>query len=67
MKASPKLYECPLCDENSGSVGTRSELLEHLKQDHIEEQTIDDFLGDILDAFLSNYAYISGLRGLDKK
>lgn len=62
MKAKEKIYECPLCDENSGAIGTPEELREHLKKDHLEQQGEDNFINDVLDAFLMNYAYISGLR-----
>ncbi len=47
-KVTPKIYECPLCEDNSGSIGTHSELLEHLKEDHLEQQGEEDFIHDVL-------------------
>ncbi len=67
---TPKIYECPLCEENSGAIGTRDELLEHLKEDHVDQEGIADFVDEVLDSFLCTYAYIHGLRvalGVDKK
>jgi hypothetical protein len=65
-----KEYQCPLCDETSGAIGTRDDLLEHLKEDHLDQEGEADFVDEVLDAFLSNYHYIAGMRsamGLDKK
>jgi hypothetical protein len=65
-----KEYQCPLCDETSGAIGTRDDLLEHLKEDHLDQEGVAGFVDEVLDAFLMNYAYVAGLRtalGLDKK
>ncbi len=69
-KVIPKMYQCPLCDDTSGAIGTTDELQEHLLEDHLEQEGEADFIWEVLDAFLANYAYIAGLRtalGLDKK
>ncbi len=69
-KVIPKMYQCPLCDDTSGAIGERDDLLEHLKEDHLDQEGEAEFCDEVLDAFLSNYAYIAGLRtamGLDKK
>lgn len=58
----PVFYQCPLEDEeSSGAVGTRDELLEHLLEDHLMQETRDDFIKEVLDSFLCEYSFIRGL------
>jgi hypothetical protein len=62
IQKKPKLYQCPLCDEESGSVGTDDEILAHLKEDHLEQETPEDFIREVFDTILILEAYIEGLR-----
>jgi hypothetical protein len=69
-KVTPKVYQCPLCDDDSGAIGTTDELEEHFKEDHLEQEGEEDFIHEVVETFILTYHYISGLRtamGLDKK
>lgn len=60
----PKRYQCPICEEESGAF-TRVELHDHLVEIHLEQQTKEDFINEIIDSFTEMMAYIEGLKDRD--
>lgn len=58
----PDVYACPLCDESVGPAYTEEELREHFKEDHLEQEGVNDFIKEVEETFTLIMTYIRALK-----